>query len=228
MADVAEPTPVLTRILEAAAEEFGRVGFSGAKVEAIARRAGVNKAGIYYHVGNKERLYEAVLLRLFDQVAGTLEAAVARGGEPAQALGALVQAMAGLFSRLPMLPRIMALEMASGGAHMPAAALAEFRRIFTVTRDILAQGREDGSLRPAEPVFVHLTLVGTLIVYSLSEPLRRRFAEAARDMGLSLDLPLDRAAEFLAGVMGRGLAAEPLPCPSRAATFPKEADHGDV
>ena len=67
------------RILEAAAEEFGRAGFSGAKVDAIARRAGVNKAGLYYHLGNKEKLYEAVLLHLFGQVAGALEQAA---GEP--------------------------------------------------------------------------------------------------------------------------------------------------
>ena len=40
---------VLGRILDAATEEFGHKGFSGAKVDAIARRAGVNKAGLYYH-----------------------------------------------------------------------------------------------------------------------------------------------------------------------------------
>ena len=228
MVDVEETTTMLTRILNAAAEEFGRVGFSGAKVEAIARRAGVNKAGLYYHVGNKEKLYEAVLLRLFAQVAGTLEEAVAQGGDPGQALGALARAMAGLFARLPMLPRIMALEMASGGAHMPAAALAEFRRIFTVTRDILARGVADGSLRPAEPVFVHLALVGTLIVYSLSEPLRRRFADAARDLGLSLDLPLAGVADFLAETMGRGLASEPPACPPCVETLVEEAGHGDA
>ena len=47
-----------------------------------------------------------------------------------------------------MLPRIMALEMASGGANMPAAAMMEFRRIFGVTRGILARGQEAGLLRP--------------------------------------------------------------------------------
>ena len=73
------PDSVRERILEAAAEEFGRAGFSGAKVDAIARRAGVNKAGLYYHVGNKEKLYEAVMLRLFGQVAGAVEQAAAPG-----------------------------------------------------------------------------------------------------------------------------------------------------
>jgi len=207
-----EATDVLARILDAATEEFGRAGYAGAKVEAIARRAGVNKAGLYYHVGNKEKLYEAVLLRLFGQVAASLEQASQASPastDPVAAFSALTVVLAGLFTRLPMLPRIMAMEMASGGAHMPAAAMAEFRRIFGVTRQLLVRGADLGMLRPAEPVFVHLTLVGSLIVYCLSEPLRQRFAAAAKDLGLRLDLPVENMAAFLAEVVGRGLAKVP-------------------
>ena len=204
-----DPVPdIASRILEAAAQEFASQGFSGAKVEAIARRAGVNKAGLYYHVGNKEKLYEAVMLRLFGQVAGALEQAAAPELAPDAALAALAEALAGLFARLPMLPRIMALEMASGGASMPAAAMMEFRRIFAVTRGILAKGQAAGLMRPAEPVFVHLTLVGSMIVYSLSEPLRRRFADVARVMGMRTDMPIAEMGAFLAGVLSRGLAVE--------------------
>ena len=216
------PDSVRERILEAAAEEFGRAGFSGAKVDAIARRAGVNKAGLYYHVGNKEKLYEAVMLHLFGQVAGALEQAAGTprsGGTPGEAFTALATALAGLFTKLPMLPRIMALEMASGGANMPAAAMAEFRRIFGVTRDILEKGATQGALVPAEPVLVHLTLVGTMVVYSLSEPLRTRFAAASQGLGLRLDLPLADAAAFVGGLLGKGLAA-----PAQPAT-PQEAGH---
>ncbi|EKO40413.1 MAG: transcriptional regulator [Solidesulfovibrio magneticus str. Maddingley MBC34] len=203
------PPDIASRILDAAAEEFAGQGFAGAKVEAIAKRAGVNKAGLYYHVGNKEKLYEAVMLRLFSQVAGAVEQAAAPGLAPGASLAALAEALAGLFTRLPMLPRIMALEMASGGANMPAAAMMEFRRIFGVTRGILARGQEAGLLRPAEPVFVHLTLVGGMIVYSLSEPLRRRFAQVAQAMGMRTDMPVGEMGAFLADVLSRGLAAEP-------------------
>ena len=223
MVTTEQSEPVLSRILEAAAEEFGRVGFSGAKVDAIARRAGVNKAGLYYHVGNKEALYEAVLLHLFAQVAGTLEEAATAGPDPAEALCALARAMAGLFERLPMLPRIMAMEMASGAANMPKAALTQFRRIFGATRGILERGGASGTLRPANPAFVHLTLVGTLVIYSLSEPLRRRFAATAREMGAPMDAPQAEMAAFLGELITRGLRPD---APS-AATDTEEghADH---
>ena len=49
------------RILEAALAEFAEKGFAGARVDAIARRAGLNKQLISHHFGGKEGLYRAVL-----------------------------------------------------------------------------------------------------------------------------------------------------------------------
>ncbi len=49
------------RILNAALEEFAAEGFAGARVEAIARRAGLNKQLISHHFGGKEALYRAVM-----------------------------------------------------------------------------------------------------------------------------------------------------------------------
>ena len=48
-------------ILEAAERMFGDEGLEGARTEAIAAAAGVNKALLYYYFGSKDRLYRAVL-----------------------------------------------------------------------------------------------------------------------------------------------------------------------
>ncbi|GAA2402181.1 TetR/AcrR family transcriptional regulator [Nonomuraea africana] len=45
------------RIVDAAVEEFAAKGFAGARVSAIANRAGVNKQLISYYFGGKEGLY---------------------------------------------------------------------------------------------------------------------------------------------------------------------------
>ncbi len=50
------------RLIDAAGHEFAEKGYEGATVRAISDRAGVNLAAINYHFGDKERLYEAVLL----------------------------------------------------------------------------------------------------------------------------------------------------------------------
>ena len=48
------------RILLAARKEFGRGGFAGARIDNIARRAGVNRSLIFYYFQNKEGLSRAV------------------------------------------------------------------------------------------------------------------------------------------------------------------------
>lgn len=60
------------RILAAAAEEFASRGFFGARTQAIADAAGVNKAMLHYYFRTKENLYSRViagaLRRILDQV----------------------------------------------------------------------------------------------------------------------------------------------------------------
>src|SRR4051812_11098028 len=51
------------RILGAALAEFAAKGFAGARVEAIARRAGLSKQLISHHFGGKSGLYRAVMNR---------------------------------------------------------------------------------------------------------------------------------------------------------------------
>jgi AcrR family transcriptional regulator len=51
------------RILDAAVVEFGEHGFAGARISAIARRAGVNEQLISYYFDSKEGLYRALQQR---------------------------------------------------------------------------------------------------------------------------------------------------------------------
>lgn len=55
-------------ILDAARREFGRHGFAGARVDRIARSAGVNKQLIFYYFHSKTGLFEAILRSLADTV----------------------------------------------------------------------------------------------------------------------------------------------------------------
>jgi len=56
-----DPERTRAAILKAATDEFTTKGLTGARVDDIARRSGVNKRMIYYYFGDKEGLYLAVL-----------------------------------------------------------------------------------------------------------------------------------------------------------------------
>jgi TetR/AcrR family transcriptional regulator len=63
--------------LDAGQEEFAQLGFSGARVDVIAKVAGYNKALLFHYFGDKLGLYRAVMSRMkkqiFEQLGGTIE-----------------------------------------------------------------------------------------------------------------------------------------------------------
>ena len=71
------------RILSAALEEFAAKGFAGARVDAIARRAAINKRMLYHYFGDKEHLFRQVLHRKITQRQASAEGL---SGDPAESL----------------------------------------------------------------------------------------------------------------------------------------------
>lgn len=69
------------RILQAASKEFANKGFSGARVDDIAKRAGINKQLIYYYFENKEKLYTLVLEDLHGRAEGWIDESPDEPGE---------------------------------------------------------------------------------------------------------------------------------------------------
>src|SRR3977135_2767643 len=63
-----EPEKTKAAILKAALEEFSHEGAAGARTDEIARRAGVNKALLYYYFKDKEGLYAAALEQVFSRL----------------------------------------------------------------------------------------------------------------------------------------------------------------
>ncbi|WP_046866863.1 TetR/AcrR family transcriptional regulator [Microvirga massiliensis] len=55
-------------LLEAAIAEFASKGRAGARVDEIARRAGVNKQLVYHYFGNKDDLFRAALEEVYGQI----------------------------------------------------------------------------------------------------------------------------------------------------------------
>ena len=77
------PERTRERILSAALKEFAAHGFAGARVDAIARRAAINKRMLYHYFGDKEDLFKAVLRRKISERQAWAEAS---SGEPTETL----------------------------------------------------------------------------------------------------------------------------------------------
>ena len=204
--DVAQRSAeVRARIIETAGEVFAERGFAGAGVDEIARRAGVNKAMLYYHVGDKETLFGEVVTTNLRRIHAAAASASAAQPLPRERLKAIPRSIAAVVREHPYVPQLMLREIAAGGPHLPAAALAEMAEIMGLTRATLDDGVRRRVFRRVDPLVTHLILVGALMFMANALRLKDRFANtlplpttAASDLESLADLMVDLALDGIA------------------------------
>ena len=170
------PASVVARILSAAQNHFARFGFEGARVEDIAQEAGVNKATLYYQVGDKAALYHAVVAGVLEKTANAVERAANATHSPQDQLTAYITKLAGAMNAQPHLAPILLREVASGGAQLSNDLLQPLLRIMGNLRAVLEDGVRRGVFRCVDPVTTHILIVGGILFYVGGAPLRARVA----------------------------------------------------
>ena len=167
-------------ILRAAIQEFAEQGEAGARMDAIARAAGVNKALLHYYFGSKEALYGAVLEEIFT---GVIEGdlAVLKGpGSPGQRLLRYFLAHFDHLAASSCSGRLLGHEMLRARAGQPSR-ISEivkicFGPLHVALGETLAEGMARGELRQVDPGTVLLSLIGANVFYFMSGPFSREIS----------------------------------------------------
>lgn len=208
------------RILLAAAHEFAERGFAGARVDAIARRAGANKAMLYYHVGDKVALYERVLLDAVTAVEASLEDALPRESTAEGRIRALGRVFESVAAQRPYLPRIMLREMSTGGKDLPTPAIEALARIVRMEESVLKSAARSGDFHPVNVMTFHILLIGGTMLHLVSRGVRERIRGAALS---DLPEPQGSPAEAVVDLLLEGLRSEGKRRPARTPrSKPKE------
>jgi AcrR family transcriptional regulator len=163
------------RILFAALEIFADSGFEGARIDEIADRAAVNKAMIYYHIGDKNALYTRVLHEVFGDTAIRMADNVNRCAAPVEKMRAYIRSIGQTLEKHPHLPRIMMWELASGGLHLPEIVAQDLASIIGLIRSIIRQGHRQGIFKKLDPLVLHLMVLGGISFYRAGNPVRLRY-----------------------------------------------------
>ncbi len=108
----ADKNSTQTKILNAAIREFAEYGKAGARVDRIAKQAGVNKAMIYYHFNSKENLYYASITDHFSRIATILKQRVSYEKTIEEIIGGVVGTYIQIFSTSPYFRKILLRELA--------------------------------------------------------------------------------------------------------------------
>jgi TetR/AcrR family transcriptional regulator len=172
--DLEKPGKTADKILVAARAVFAEKGYSGTHVDEIANRAGVNKATLYYQIGDKDTLYANVIHQVLGNIAQDIAEAVAKVDHPEEKLKAYIQSIANAVDKNPELPPIMMREIAAGGAAMPRVVVEDIASVVTILIGILEQGRKKGIFTQTIPFLIHMMILGTILFYKGTVQIKER------------------------------------------------------
>jgi TetR/AcrR family transcriptional regulator len=164
-------------ILQAAVREFAREGVAGARTDAIARAARVNKALLYYYFKDKEALYGAVLDQVFGGLIACVGEVLSRELPPREKILAYAGAHFDYVASHPLYPRIVQGEMMGAGrgrsAHLERIVKKYFRPLFGRVAEVLKKGQAAGEFRSVDPLHFVPSMIAVIVFYFNSAPVMR-------------------------------------------------------
>jgi TetR/AcrR family transcriptional regulator len=175
-----KPEESRAAILTAAVAEFAEHGIAGARTDAIARTAHVNKALLYYYFKDKDALYEAVLDHVFSGLRERVMPVFETKLPPRQKILNYVGAYFDYIAANPRFPRVVQAEWmragAKGNARMQRVAREYFLPIFAKLAGVLRDGVRKGEFRAVNPIDFVPSVVGVIIFYFSAAPLMKTLA----------------------------------------------------
>jgi TetR/AcrR family transcriptional regulator len=173
-----QPEESRAAILQAAAQEFAQHGIAGARTDAIAREARVNKALLYYYFEDKETLYGAVLEDAFSGLKSTVFRVLDSGLAPRDKILAYVGAYFDFVASHQLYPRLMQREMMRAreghSQHIDKLVKNYIQPIFLRLTEVMRQGIKAGEFRDIDPVHFVPSMVAMIVFYFSSAPMMQK------------------------------------------------------
>jgi len=173
-----QPEESRAAILQAAAREFAEQGIAGARTDAIAREAGVNKALLYYYFEDKETLYGAVLDNAFSGLKNTVFKVLDSDLPPKDKILAYVGAYFDFIASNQLYPRLMQREMMRAregeSQHIEKLVKEYIQPIFARVNRVLQEGIAQGEFRPVKTEHFVPSMVAMIVFYFSSAPMMQK------------------------------------------------------
>lgn len=149
---------------EAVAAVFARGGFDGARMEELAAAAGIPRATLYYHFSGKDDVLAWLLRSTLETLGEAVVAATAGPGDARRRLAAVIRAQLAVMGRQPLACQVLLAQLERTG-RLPEINALVIEAFHAPVIRLLADGAEDGSLRPAaDPVRTAGVIFGAVTI----------------------------------------------------------------
>jgi|SRR5215470_5959080 len=166
-------------ILQAAVEEFASEGMAGARTDAIARAAGVNKALLYYYYKDKETLYGAALDHVFTQLSEEMLGVLGRDLPPGVKIRTYVGVYFDFIAGHPHYRSLIQRELmrsGHGSPHLQRLAKRYFHPLFLKLGEVIREGIDCGEFRKVDPMHFIPSIIALVVFYFNSAPIMKAVA----------------------------------------------------
>jgi AcrR family transcriptional regulator len=163
-----DPEGMRLRILEAAKKEFATRGLAGARVDRIAAEAGANKRMLYYHVGNKDTLYLAVLEGAYAQIRAEERTLDLEHLDPPEAIESLIAFTWNYFIRNPEFLQLLNTENVEGAKYLKRSdkVTSMHSPFVEMIRAVVLRGVQSGDFKVAmDPVQLYISIAALSFFY---------------------------------------------------------------
>jgi TetR/AcrR family transcriptional regulator len=140
-------------IIRAAEIEFAEFGYKGASIMNIAKRVDLPRSNVHYYFKNKLELYKKVLmdiLQLWNQAFNQ----ITPDDDPADAIGAYIQAKVMYSKTNPLASKIFANEIIHGAPRISEYLNTDFREWLQSKSVVIQQWIDQGKMDPVDPLYL--------------------------------------------------------------------------
>ena len=199
------PVDTRSRVLGAAAEEFAANGLAGARVDRIARLAGVNKAMIYYHFASKENLYQTIIDQQVELVVKGIKNLADAETNLESALMQLSRAFHAAFGEDKRFRAIFLHDLAAGGGRLKRS-LTELiwkEGLPSRLKQMLDEGIREGRYRHFDSRQALISFAGMNLFYLVVMPIAVSIWEIGDEKEFSQSRPAEIVDVFMRGIEKR-------------------------
>jgi TetR/AcrR family transcriptional regulator len=148
-------------IVAAAERHFAERGFEATRLDDIANDVGIRRAAIFYHFGDKQELYRAVL----DEVFGDWTAGLPSAGSPAERLEVALTGWIDYIAKRPSVARLILREAANAQPGVVSPFVRAGSAPVEWFRAVIDEGVASGELKPLIEPHRFMSLMGGITVF---------------------------------------------------------------
>lgn len=193
-------------ILDAALKDFAAYGYEGARVDRIARSAGINKAMIFYYFSSKQNLYRTVIKDVLYDFIPRVQKVIMESPNPGHFFESLPALYIRYFSSHRQALQMIGREM----IHSPANITPIIREIFSelpqtpskMLPEVISAWHRKGLISESDPVHFILNIVPLCLFPIIAQPM----VEAILDIRITDDAGfLEKRIQSITHLLKKGM-----------------------